>query len=160
MTRQQVTALGRRARWLLLLSTVFGLAMMHTLGHAGMHPPARHAGMPTTATGMPPTAIGMAATVAVMAEAPGSAVDELAGAVVASRCAGASCQGHGAGAGWSVCLAVLGGLALVVLLAVALRGRGGVAPGLRAAAATAGSPRSPPVIPTGLTLRSTAVLRI
>lgn len=61
-------------------------------------------------------------------------------------------------AGWSVCLAVLGGFALVLLVAVLLRRRsagGGSAPGARPAS----GPRTPPPRPVGLRLATASVLR-
>lgn len=125
-------ATGRSVRWLLLFCTALGLAFMHTLGHAGVdgghsRPPALQA-----VAGMP----------------------ALAGV---ADCPDGHCDGHGGPSAWSVCLAILTGLGLVVLLAVLLlaviRWHGLRAPALTGSAAV---PRAPPY----LALTSTVVLRI
>jgi hypothetical protein len=147
----EVTGIGRAARWVLLFCTLIGLATMHTLGHAGVH-----LGVSAHATAMP----GGAAAEMDAAAAPG----RLSESVVAAPCSGDHCGGqpdHGGLGGWSVCLAVLGGLAAVtVLLAGLLLGhrRGparvpGPAPVHRCAARAA--PER-----TGLRVASVSVLRI
>jgi magnesium-transporting ATPase (P-type) len=154
VTRWHLTAsIGRTARWMLLLSTVFGLAMMHTLGHAGMHMghgdshgavqtnPAS-AGMPATA--IDPTAI-MAVTVVM--------------AMIAPECTDGTCPDDGAMSGWSICLAVLGGLAIAVLFALLLRCRRQHTIDPHTTTAVRAIPRPPPTA-FGVTVRSTAVLRI
>jgi hypothetical protein len=142
VTHEQTTGIGRAARWLLLLGTLFGLAAMHTLGHGGMrmdHDPR-------------PAAVAMVPA--------GPAVTGVV--AVPSPCPDGHCpDDHGAMSGGSICLAVLGGLALCTLLAALLvawqRERGP----LRGAPASApGTPRAPPMRRTGLTLASAAVLRI
>ncbi|GIF01737.1 hypothetical protein Ari01nite_92010 [Paractinoplanes rishiriensis] len=94
------------ARWLVLACTVIGLTAMHSLGHAGM---AGHH------------------------ETHGDARSTATTAGVASwteGCPGDSCPmtpGHGSPAGWSACLAILSGVAVVamlVVLIVATRRRG------------------------------------
>lgn len=128
---------GRVARWLLLSCTLFGLALMHTIGHTGQH---HH-----------PDAT---APVAVSLDVP---------TLVPAECPAGHCDGHGSGgmSGWSVCVAVLGGLVAVALLAAlvawVLSGRG------RARAEAGGQPRAPrgpPRRAAGLALASVAVLRI
>lgn len=143
---------------MLLVSTVFGLATMHTLGHAGVHP-----------------ATSTMASPAVAADA--MAISDCAGchthgATTASDCGGCGgqdavalsgcgrCDGHGAMGAWTVCLAVLGGLAIVVLVALLLGGHRN-RPGVGGRAVTfGGTPRSPPSALVGLTVASTALLRI
>jgi hypothetical protein len=124
----------------LLLGTLFGLAAMHTLGHTSMRmaAPAHH--------GAPAMASVVAS--AEMREA--------------QPCAGDHCpDDHGAMSQWSVCLAVLGGLAVFALLVAVLIGggrtRASVAGRMTAAA---GASRAPPPGRVGLTVASTAVLRI
>ena len=113
---------------MLLFCTLFGLAAMHTLGHAGLH----------------------------MDEHTHPAVSAVTAFTAA--CAGDGCGGHEM-SGWSICLAVLGGLAALVLLGAVLVGRlayGG--PGR--AGGDARGPRAPPGRRAGLTEASIAVLRI
>ena len=135
MTHEQTTKIGRTARWLLLFGTLFGLAAMHTLGHSGMR----------------------------MEPEPRPATVAFTGpAAVSAPCPDGHCPGDpGAMGGWSICVAVLGGLAVFALLAallIARRGRHEPVPGEPASAA--GTPRAPPIRPVGLILASTAVLRI
>jgi hypothetical protein len=143
--RQSVNG-GRIARWVLLACTVFGLATMHTFGHAGMHIDG-HGPHPTTVDGPP-------------AVAP---VAETAQADLCPGCAHVSPVPHPVGGmpAWSICLAVLGGLAVVLLLAalVVCRSRSRV----RLAAGTAlrwFHPRGPPCHPAGLMIATVSVLRI
>ena len=134
------------ARWLLLLCTVIGVAAMHTLGHTGM------AGHDHESIAMARSSIAVPAS---------TAVRQLT-AVIA--CTGDRCPagpGHGSSGGWSVCLAILTGLALVALLAVrslAARRRGGR---VREQVLRGGQPsRAPPTRGSGLTITATTVLRI
>ena len=128
--------IGRGARWLLLVGIAFGLAMMHTLGHAGMHPDGhRHAG-PMSSAGMAPAA---------------------AGTVMTSACL--DCPEHDGTSPWAVCLAVLGSLTLVLFILV-LRARRPRTGACDRTVVFAGTPRSPPGTAIGLTVASTALLRI
>jgi hypothetical protein len=136
---------GRAARLALLLATALGLALMHTLGHTGVRadPHPATTGMSTSAQA---GAAGMLKAVA----------------AVAQPCPDGHCDGHGGhGSGaWSACLAILTGLAVIVMLLwllTAVRGQRvlPVPTVLRAL-----SPRAPPDRTTGLTLASAAVLRI
>jgi hypothetical protein len=128
----------------LLFCTLFGLAAMHTLGHTGVGADA-HA-VPAVA-GPPMAAVPDPVVVAFTA----ASVDD---------CGDDHCDGHGP-SGWSICLAILGGLATMVLLMILLlaalrdhrRAPGAAAPGIP-------SPRAPPERTAGLTLVSAAVLRI
>jgi hypothetical protein len=145
VTDGQAAQFGRAARALLLLVTVFGLAAMHTLGHAGMR-------MDTAQPGMSPAISAMAV--------PGAPLIE-AVAAASMPCGGDHCPGgHGAMDGWSICLAVLGGLAVFVLLAALSVAVGGDRTRLRAATAAEAASRAPPIRRPGLTMASTAVLRI
>ncbi|WP_412747755.1 hypothetical protein [Krasilnikovia sp. M28-CT-15] len=136
---------GRLARWLLLACTLFGLAAMHTLGHAGLNMEA-HSGH---------------APVSVMT----SGVMDGAGPVtwvtsVVDACPGCPPgSGHDGMSGWDVCLAVLTGFAALALLAVSLTG-------LWSDRAPVGTtwmplrvPRGPP-LGLGLVLAAGSVLRI
>ncbi|MBO3737698.1 DUF6153 family protein [Actinoplanes flavus] len=144
MTTTAVTTVGRTARLALLLATALGLALMHTLGHTGVRddPHPAITGMSTTAAG----AAGMLSAVATAVQ----------------PCPDGHCDGHGGhGSGaWSACLAILTGLAVIVMLLWLLT----VVRGHRLlpvpAVLRAMSPRAPPDRPTGLTLASAAVLRI
>lgn len=144
MIQRQPIGIGRTARWLLLLCTVFGLAVMHTFGHAGVE-------------------ITMAADVGTHQHGMGrpAAVAEPVAMAGAPICAGDRCPDHGSMSGWSVCLAVLSGLAAIMLLAVMLwarRARAGRPGGRPVLAGSA--PRPPPTPAAGLTVASNAVLRI
>ncbi|WP_155123519.1 MULTISPECIES: DUF6153 family protein [unclassified Actinoplanes] len=138
--------IGRGARTVLLLCTVFGLAVMHTLGHAGVRVQDRG---PVSMTAM--SAVVSVPVVAFVAAA-------MSGECPDDHCPGDHDHGHGA---WSVCLAVLGGLAVVILLAMMLLAvaRPGLFPGGLGASQRRAS-RAPPPTGTGLTLASAAVLRI
>lgn len=142
------------ARWLLLACTVVGLSAMHTLGHAGTH--RAHGEHPLPADRMASAAVAMTGT---------SLTTVLAGtaAAVAADCGCAhvrpSAPGHGGLPTWSVCLAILGGLAVVVLAALRLmRSRRYAEPGGMAAALPL-VPRGPPRRRTGLILATVSVLR-
>ncbi|HEX8343445.1 MAG TPA: DUF6153 family protein [Actinoplanes sp.] len=144
MTAEQTAGIGRAARWVLLFCTLFGLATMHTLGHAGMHPDEH-----THPVTMPATAVAMA-----------DAAQLTPAAVTDTTCTGHDCghdRQHGTMSWWSICLAILGGLAAVVLLAALLQGpvrrRAGTGGG---AAGRIRTPRPPPRRPARLTV----VLRI
>lgn len=133
----RTTPLGPAARWLLLLLTAFGLTMMHTLGHAGMQmgtPAAPHA-----------ATLGVHAPAAVSAPL---------------TCPDDHCPHHSGMDGWSICLAILGGLAVIVVLAAHLATRRHLAHIVSAANRAARGSRSPPRSPTGLLIASTAALRI
>ncbi|MDQ0363915.1 DUF6153 family protein [Catenuloplanes indicus] len=138
MTSAAVTVTGRTARLVLLLATALGLALMHTLGHAGVRGDAH----PAT-TGMHAPAV----------------VGGTAAFTEATACPGGHCGDHGPGV-WSVCLAILTGMVVLMML-LWLAGAGHRRSG-RAAAATrrVSSPRAPPDAPAGLRLTSVAVLRI
>jgi hypothetical protein len=141
-----VIAVGRTARLALLLATALGLAFMHTLGHTGVRadPHPTMSAMNTTTT---------------TADAAGKLK---AAVTVAQPCPDGHCDGHGGHgpAAWSACLAILTGLAVIVMLldlltAVRVQRLLSVPEVLRAL-----SPRAPPDRTTGLTLASAAVLRI
>jgi Family of unknown function (DUF6153) len=143
VTRTAATTVGRAAHLALLLATALGLALMHTLGHTGVR------GDPHPAmTGMATAAAG--------------AVGVLTAVVAAQPCPDGHCDGHGGhGSGaWSACLAILTGLAVIVMLLWLLTAARGQClrpvPGVLRAL----SPRAPPDSTAGLTLASAAVLRI
>ncbi|GIJ49623.1 hypothetical protein Val02_65090 [Virgisporangium aliadipatigenens] len=127
--------LGRYARWILLACTLLGVAAMHTLGHIdGGH---GH-GTPSAGT-------------VVMAD-------------VAADCAGDGCLGghhrdEHMPMSWSVCLAVVAGLAVATLLLWSIAARG------RSASRPVDAPRipwhsrGPPLPGAGLVLATTSVLR-
>jgi hypothetical protein len=137
---------GRRVtRWLLLVCTVFGLTAMHTLGHAG-----------TAGHGHPGAAVSPAQPMTV---APATMPE-----LTAATCTGDHCPGmpaHSGLDGWSVCLAVLTGLATVALLAILLfmviRPAGSA---LRRCVPPGRLPRAPPRHTAGLTITAATVLRI
>jgi hypothetical protein len=135
---RRTPAAGRLARWILLSCTLFGLATMHTLGHAG--PEARGHLSPAAAASAADGVTAMAAP-------------------LSRECPAGHCDSGMSG--WSVCLAVLSGFAGAILLAALLSwataGRG------RAFGTASGRPtvpRGPPRRPAALTLASVAVLRI
>lgn len=148
MTRVQAADIGRTARWLLLACTVFGLATMHTVGH-GMRIDAHPHTSVLSGTTPAATVTGLW---------PAALVQD----VVAAPCPDDHCgSDHGGLAGWSVCLAVLGGLGLLIVIAYLLVHRGSGRPGGRPDAATDGQPsRGPPWSTAGLTAVSATVLRI
>ena len=148
VTAEQTADIGRTARWMLLFCTMFGLATMHTLGHAGIQLDGHaHVGTMPAAT---------AAMTDLARLVPAAAIE--------APCAGHDCghhHDHGAMTRWSICLAILGGLAAIVLLTALLlkpvrrrAGTGGTA------TSEIRTPRPPPRRPVGLTVASTAVLRI
>lgn len=125
---------------------------MHTLGHAGMRPHAHDAGQ--TAVALPgwmhePSAMNPAAT---------TSADS---GVCDGGCAHAPGPSpHGGMTGWSICLAVLGALAMVFLLTMLIaraRRRGPPAPDTGSWAVVA---RGPPFRPVGLAVAAVSVLRI
>jgi hypothetical protein len=142
----RAATVGRIARWILLGCTLFGLAAMHTLGHAGMRMAPGHAG----------AAVRVAAATMSAAEVPDSGAPS---AVGPGECASGHCDGGMSG--WGVCQAVLSGLAVTVLLAALLSW---AIPTRRANLNTIvvafAVPRGPPRRSAGLTTASTAVLRI
>ena len=142
VTSAEAASIGRFARWALLFCTLFGLAAMHTLGHAGMH-----------GHGHGPSMLGAAPAVA--------PVGHIAAQAATAGCPEGHCRDGGAGMGWSVCLAVVSGLVAMALLALlvlrSLRARVGLR---EVAAAPAHIPRAPPWRRHGLRVASLAVLRI
>jgi len=102
---------------------------------------------------------GMSPAIFVMT-VPGAPLIE-AVAAASMPCDGDRCPDeHGAMNGWSICLAVLGGLAVFALLAalsVAVRGD---RTRLREATTAEAASRAPPIRRPGLTMASAAVLRI
>ena len=139
MTTPRIVTAGRFARWLLLACTLLGLAAMHTLGHAGMRMDADRHGVHLAAAPVGPGAAMVAA---------------------ARDCPAGHCDGDGAMSGWSVCLAVLGGLAVIVLLAVLLKWAASRRRVRRRPVAVSAAPRAPPRRSAGLSAVSVAVLRI
>jgi hypothetical protein len=139
VTDLQPSTAVRLARWLLLVSTVFGLAMMHTLGHAGMQmdsPTHQHA----------------------MAQGVVASAQKVAAEMVAPC---PDCPAGHAMDGWSVCLAVLSGLAVLVLLAALSLRLSRRSPRPRVVPdRPPGGPRAPPRPAAGLAVVSIAVLRI
>ncbi|MET8837905.1 DUF6153 family protein [Micromonospora sp. NPDC004540] len=132
---------GRWVRLLLLLCTLVGLTAMHTLGHGGHASagrPAAHAAGHTGEAATAPDCMDDGCPVrALPLTHPG-----------------------GDPSGWSICLAVLGAFAVVLLLAVLLRaGSRGVAPAAGGPLRHAAGPRAPPPRPYGLRLATTSVLR-
>lgn len=148
--------MGWVARWVLLACTLFGLAAMHTLGHAGMHGP----GMGES-TGHSAGMQVLGSTAVMQAVADGVTGDGDGG------CAGDGCahwgSRHGGGgdmAGWSVCVAVLTGFAIFLLLALLWsRITARKTPPCRGAD-SAGGARSPPIRHVGLVLARVSVLRV
>lgn len=152
VTAMQAAGVGRSVRWILLLCTVFGLATMHTLGQAGVNPHT-HGPSAVMSDAVPATSAGAAQ--------PG--VTDMASAASGGHCPDDHCGGqhdHGGMSGWAVCLAVLGGLAVAVLLAALL-----LMPATRFLASSRErrsllrAPRPPPRQRVGLTVASVAVLR-
>jgi hypothetical protein len=142
--RDGVGQAGRTVRWLLLACTLFGLAAMHTIGHAGM----RHGASDHS----PAMVVAMSGT---------TSAESAADGLCDGGCAhGPGSAPHGGMAGWSVCLAVLGAVATLILLAML------VAPSRRRQRpASVADPwavvsRGPPVRPAGLALAAVSVLRI
>jgi hypothetical protein len=133
---------------------VFGLAAMHTVGHAGMQMSAGVQVMP-----------GSTATLVARHVAPGAAVQPMVAAVMGGcaddGCADPSHHGGGPMSGWSICLAVMSGVAVIVLLAASLRrattGRSRMR--FRAASGVV-VPRGPPGRRSGSTMVAVSVLRI
>jgi hypothetical protein len=134
---------GLFTRWALLVCTLVGLAAMHTIGHTSPSGSTHPAAASSTALTMP----GMTGTApAISAAAP---------------CPDGHCDDHGAMGSFSVCLAVLQGLAVAVLLALLLLTvLGGLGLLWAWARAATGVPRAPPVRRTGLTIAAMPVLRI
>ncbi len=157
VTQEQGTDAGRAARWLLLFCTLFGLGLMHTLGHLGM-PMDVH----------PHTAAEAGAHAGVQPQAPGAVTAglwpaQLRHEAVAAPCPDGHCDApaHGGMGAWELCLTVLGGLTLALLLGAMLRRRAPAGTGRRRdGAGERRAGRGPPVRPAGLTVASAAVLRI
>ena len=141
LVRREAVAVGRAARWLLLACTLIGLAVMHVLGHGGPHAVTVHSHGSTAVSG-----VSM------------SPADLCAGDGCLLAYAWSSGSGHGA-SDWSVCLAVLGGLGLVVMaLLLGARAARGATPALGSRHRW-GRPRAPPGLDVGLTLATVSVLR-
>ncbi|MEV4705433.1 hypothetical protein [Actinoplanes sp. NPDC049316] len=153
MTITQAASVGRAVRWILLFCTVFGLATMHTLGHTGVHLDP-HGSSAVMADAPPATATGAAPP----------DVTAMAAAATGGHCPDDHCGGqrdHGGMSGWAICLAVLGGLAVAVLLAaLLLMPATGLLAASRARRSSLRAPRPPPRQRMGLTVASVAVLRI
>ncbi|MER7416654.1 hypothetical protein ABT346_07675 [Micromonospora peucetia] len=164
--RTMVTAV-RRARLLLLVCTLIGLAAMHTIGHDSH--PTGHSAEPSAhaVAGPGPHPDGADATM------PPRHDTALAYVVVAALQAVADCPGDctsdrllpfgdagGGLPGWGVCLAVLGAFAVTLLVAALLSaGVRAVGPPGRRSVGSLPSPRAPPLRPVGLRLATVAVLR-
>jgi hypothetical protein len=132
----------RIARLVLLACTLFGLSAMHTIGHGGVG----HVGHPDE-----PRVAAMGT-----AFAAGDAASD------GCECDHAAMQPLGGGgmSGWGLCVAVLGALAVAVLLAaLLLRAVTGRHPPRTARGPCSRAPRAPPVLPFGLTLATVSVLR-
>jgi Family of unknown function (DUF6153) len=130
-----------RLGWVLLLACVaLGMAAMHTLGHG------THIGMAMTASAHRTTA---------------SAAMPMQSQPIAHPRPGPGGTHEGGTAAWSVCLAVLGAVAAVVLPALLLRQRpgrtGATAHVMGRARPSRPPPRHPP---SGLLLADLSVLRI
>jgi len=152
MTGERTALTGPVARWMLLACTLFGLAAMHTLGHAGMRMD-EHVGHRSVS----PAAAAVMDRPAGVTAAMTAVTNDCLGCVQAGSPAG---PGHGGMAGWDVCLAVLTGLAVLVLLTALLVTRSRrEGPPARAVGRRPRGPRGPPR-PTGLTLAAASVLRI
>jgi hypothetical protein len=141
---------GRMARWMLLACTAFGLTAMHTLGHAQM-------AVDTHAGSHPAEAVVAAAAIGSSTAQP-STMDPCHGCTNLGPVA----PGSTGMPVWSVCLAVLSGLAVLVLLAALLvvarwRRHDGPAAG---AVPWPAAPRGPPRRRVGLRLAAVSVLRI
>lgn len=160
---------GPWARLVVLLGTLLGLAAMHTLGHGAhasgadpaAHPVAGHAVSAAAAMGTtadcPGDGCGHHAAGPARAAGPATAVLPLAYAPARVLPLG---DPGGEPSGWSVCLAVLGAFAVVLLIAVSLRaGSRASGPAPRGALRPAWGPRAPPVRPYGLRLVAASVLR-
>jgi hypothetical protein len=133
----------------LLACTLVGLSAMHTLGHAGMHEMGAHPGR------VHADAHGQVVQVLVAGVASG---DDCVGCVHLSSPDG---DRDGGMAGWSVCVAILTGFAVLLLLAAVLRAmltrRRVPRPGDARCAAPA---RAPPAGQVGLVLATVSVLRV
>jgi hypothetical protein len=131
------------ARCVLLLCTALGLAMMHTLGHAGLEHQTTHSA--STAT------IGMAAGNQLAVGSTGGChdpCDETPG-------------GHGGPMGaWQICLAVLSGLTIVVLLIALMFARGPSQQWVRRAGSHYSGPQRSPPRPFALAVATVSTLRI
>jgi hypothetical protein len=126
---------------------------MHTLGHAGMQMHAHDSPAAQTAASLSGSMHDLGAMIAPATFATGGICD--------GGCAHAPGPSpHGGMTGWSVCLAVLGALAMVFLLTVLgarSRRRGPPAPDTGSWAVMT---RGPPVRPIGLTVAAVSVLRV
>lgn len=133
--------IGRTARLVLLLCTLFGLAAMHTIGHGGVDHASHHEQSQAVAAGV---------TLAMSSAAPDGCC---------SHAAELPMRGGGMGS-WDLCVAVLSAFAVAVLLAALLLiAVGGRRPPRSARDPSRWTPRAPPVLPFGLTLATVSVLR-
>ena len=143
-------AIGRRiARLVLLACTLFGLAAMHTIGHGAVDHAGHH---------REPSAAVTLALFAIDDVAPSASHD-----CVADGCGQAAARhgsgGHGMGIA-ELCVAVLGALAVAVLLAALLLTMiTGRSPPRAPRCQERKASRAPPVLPFGLTLAAVSVLR-
>ncbi|OJF11186.1 DUF6153 family protein [Couchioplanes caeruleus] len=147
MTTAESASLGHAVRWAVLLCTLFGLATMHTLGHASMP-------MDSHDHSVVESSAGHSAT--------GESFVGVHEKAVAGPCPDGHCGGqHGAMAGWSICLAILGGLAIAGLFAALLLARPkSRARGPSRVVTSSRASRAPPWRGQGLRVASLAVLRI
>ena len=146
---------GRWTRLLLLLSTLVGLAAMHTLGH-GAHAAGGHRSDHPAPAGHH---LGPAPVLA----------DPVATAATAmADCPGGGCLAHalpltgpgGDRSSWSVCVAVLGAFAVALLVALLMRaGSSAAGRAARGSWRPACGPRDPPPRPWGLRVAAVSVLR-
>lgn len=150
VTGGRAVAAGRVARWVLLACTLFGLAAMHTLGHAGMRMDAHpgHSPAGATAAAMDVSAGFAAAVSTVTHDCPGCA-----------HASGPHGPVRGGMPGWSVCVAVLTGLAVLLLAALLWARSRPIGAPSRDVTAGPWAPRGPPGL-TGLALARLSVLRI
>lgn len=156
---------GAVGHLLLLAALVFGIAVMHTLGHpstpSGSHATPAHASSCGTTTGHDGTGAGGSDP------SHGAALPQYGPEAAPSAAAGtvAHCPGSGMGTGMgtgmdmtTLCLAVLTVWAMAWLLRAIFRGRGGRSVNLVAAAVEALRPHPPPPRPPDLATLS--ILRI
>ncbi|MGS2615525.1 hypothetical protein ACVCAH_13535 [Micromonospora sp. LZ34] len=169
MRTARAVSAGQWAWLLLLFSTLFGLAAMHTLGHG------THAGHGSSVAGHGSSVAdhhggavvdGVSAVAAHLATAAAAVVVPALGSggcpdgCPTERVLPSGGSGGGELPGWGVCLAVLGALGVSVLVAVLLLGSARVPGfGIRPVRRSAAASRAPPPRPVGLRLATVAVLR-
>ncbi|MFF5215496.1 DUF6153 family protein [Micromonospora sp. NPDC000442] len=140
--RGEAATTGRWLRFVLLACTLFGLAVMHSLGH---DPVLGAAGHGSHAAPISSTHVDGCHTEQCVAPAAQSTQE----------------PGHGHPSGWAVCVAIAAGVALAVVLTVRLlRRTRSVLPRDRRLTRARGA-RAPPDFPMiGLTTAAVSVLRI